>query len=1161
MPEEAASFESHVLMIWYFLYPLRGRHYVELASQDSPPLSSHAPSSPAISRTTEAPVLGPAHALRNGLSRYGSYAASHVVTTLLVSVAVATILIYPIPFLFTTDFINGASNLPNHAWTVAQPLPYGATVESDVIMRSIWVHSGYMQALNKDLLTSALELQDHLLGNTQAFRPHRPEEAAAQVTAHQHSDHSVDLSPTERDALHVVNGLTSQSWFFHSPLQYWGCSRDKILADSDILSTVNDGKNQSTPANVTLRHSIVFSGKRFEERRLVAADALVITLVYVRGSPVGQQWERKAARLPERFGDKWDIYPPNARVSASQLYEFQFRPISRQDSVVLALAYGLTSLYFLISLSKLRAVKSKFGLIITIMTQIAFSVMSSFTICAIYKIDLSRIPRAAYPLVVLAMSLENIFRLINAVILTPSEDSTSSRIGHAFGETAYTAVASSMQNVLLLVGLSYLVSSGVSAFCLFAAIAIVFDLFYLSTFFLSVLSVDVRRTELGDALAKVSMRHNRGQSEVKRTTWVEHVLQGKIAMSTRIAGTVIMLGFVLIAQWHFLDDETIFYFLRRIHQGSENSDNSTSLKTPLDNVHQARSPRSWLRLQDHETAQEIISIIRPEGYSYIARVYEPVVFVLKGADRMPNYQEPSLLPAVYDFINHQLTHFLVIIIVVISAVRLLTNYLLWEDDTGDDDHHPDDDTLLSVKSFPGGHALDIAMLAASPDGHVVSVGLDRIVHVWDVRTGGLDYVLTDGETPDECPFPVLAMAMDDDSTWLAVLSPYRASLWNLAKRAWGPSIPVDLYGQKPEAFFFGPSEAQHSIPRLVLVRRNGTLTEFVPDAGEGEDFGVCRSPLSCAQPLYDKDGIKQSPPRVSVITASRKGCVHAATRETLSWNSRSVQVEGMDNHDVHQVVPLPKLGLFLIAGANRVHLVKLEDYSVIHTFRTEAMQQRTLQSAFTSQKTSQGARGLKSFTLCYTGAESGDCITETFTPLEADSLIYYDSAATPERRGWCAWESVKEVKKHVGNPGTWNMLSDNSIVGIRQKSRRPRIVGSDGRREGLRHRSPRKDFGRDLFGVWEVWTVSQGGRLKTDETRPLFQDDEQAGHLIVSDLGPMIRVGQRSVAFSFGNVVKLVTVGGHERFEGSAEDKSREYLNIGSRRRKAGVPSRPKLWS
>ncbi|KAG5755554.1 hypothetical protein H9Q69_000978 [Fusarium xylarioides] len=1119
-------------MIWYFLYPLRG--------------------------TTEAPVLAPTHPIRRALHRYGSYAASHVVATLLVSVVVATMLTYPIPYLFTSDYVNGASNLPHHAWTVAQPLHYGASIRPDVMMRSIWVHGSYMQALEQDLLVSALELQTELLGSTENFRPIRARHVARSVP-----EPGADLSTTQRDAFHAINGLNNQSWFFHSPLQYWDCIKENILVDPDILATVNDKKTQSTSVNVTLRHSIVFSGKRFEERRLVAADALVITLIYLRDSPVGQQWERKAGLLSDKVSNKWDIYPSDGRSTSSQLYEFHFRLISRKDTAILAVAYILTSIYFLMSLSKLRAFKSKFGLIVTVVSQIAFCVMSSFTVCAIFRLDLSRIPRAAYPLIVLSMSLENIFRLINAVILTPPEDSTSSRIGNAFGETAHTAITSSLQNVFLLLMLSRWVSPGVSAFCLFAAVAIVFDLFYLSTFFLSVLSVDVRRTELSDALAKASMRHNRRGSDFKpRGTW-ELVLQGKATLSTRIAGTIIMLGFVLIAQWHFFEEGTVLNFISRIHRGYGALESSDSSQNPLDSIHQARSPKSWLRLQDHETAQEIISIIKPTANSYVARVFEPVVFVMKGSDRMPHLKEPTLLPALYDFINHQLTRFVVILLVVIASVRLLTTFLLWEDESDDDDRHSDTDPILDVKSFTGGHRLDVVMLAAAADGHVVSVGLDRTLQVWDARHDIFPYTIVDGCRSDDAPFPVLAMTIDDNSKWLAILSPTKIAFWNIKDKVWGPPLSVNLQGQKSEAFFFGSSDTNSDIPRLVLVRRNGTLTEFMPDLGEGADYGICRSPLTCVRPLIGKRS-KQAAPLIAIITASRRGCVHAATRETLSWNSRSVHLEGIEQDGVHQVVPLSSLGLFLIAGASRVHLVDMEDYNLVYTFSTEPMAQRSLQSAFFIRPSSQpGSNGLAWFTLCYAGAESGDCVVQTFVPPGENDMIYYQSSVVPDAPGWCAWGSVKETKRYIENPGSWSVLSDGCVVGIRQKPTRVLDVETNGRRkaDGLRHRSPRKELGRDLFGRWEIWTAPQSGQLRTDETRPLFQDNERAGHLIVTDIGLMVRVGQRSVAFGFGNVVKLVTVGGHERFENGMADKSLEHLNIGSRRRKPGALVRPRAWT
>ncbi|KAL4728413.1 hypothetical protein ACLX1H_005158 [Fusarium chlamydosporum] len=988
-------------------------------------------------------------------------------------------------------------------------------------MRSIWVHGSYMQALKQDLLVSALELQNELLGSTENFSPIRARNVARSLP-----EPGADLSTTQRDAFHAINGLNNQSWFFHSPLQYWDCIENNILVDPNILATVNDKKTQSTSVNVTLRHSIVFSGKRFEERRLVAADALVITLIYLRDSPVGEQWERKAASLPDIASSKWDIYPPDGRSTSSQLYEFQFRPISRRDTAILTVAYGLTAVYFLMSLSKLRAFKSKFGLIITVVSQIAFSVMSSFTVCAIFRLDLSRIPRAAYPLVVLSMSLENIFRLINAVIITPAEDSTSNRIGQAFGETAHTAIASSLQNVFLLLILSRWVSPGVSAFCMFVAVAIGFDLFYLSTFFLSVLSVDVRRTELSDALAKASMRHHRGESDFKpRGTW-ELVLHGKATLSTRIAGTIIMLGFILIAQWHFFEEDAILNFFKHLYHGYGALENSSSPQISLDSIHQARSPKSWLRLQDHETAQEIISIIKPTAHSYVARVYEPVVFVMKGSDRMPHFKEPALLPALYDFINHQLTRFVVIILVVMAGVRLLTTFLLWEDDSDGDDRHSDTDPTLDVKSFHGGHTLDIAMLTAAPDGRIVSVGLDRAIRVWDARSGSLYYTITKGEESEDAPFPVLAMTVDDNSKWLAILSPYKIALWNLKENVWGPSISVNLQGQRTEAFFFGSSDPKSDIPRLLLVRRNGTLTEYMPDAGEGADYGICRSPLTCVRPLigkrkgfpqpnpgWDTDpmaliGSKQAAPLVAIITASRRGCVHAATKETLSWNSRSVQLEGIEHDGVHQVVPLASLGLFLIAGTSRVHLINMEDYSLVHTFSTERMAPRSLQSAFFSRSSSQsGTEGLAWFILCYTGADTGDCVVQTLVPLDEHDMIYYQNSATPPSRGWCAWESAKETKRHIQNPGSWSVLSDGSVVGIRQKSNRSLDAQTNGRRksEGLRHRSPRKEPGRDLFGRWEIWSAPQSGHSRTDETRPLFQDDERAGHLIVTELGPMVR--------------------------------------------------------
>ncbi|ODA77403.1 hypothetical protein RJ55_07032 [Drechmeria coniospora] len=1149
-------------MIWYLLYPIRG--------------------------TTDAPVLSPTHPLHDIFARYGRYAARHVVATLLVSVVVATILLYPIPFLFTNDFINGASNLPHHVWTVAQPLPHDAAGEPDVIMRSIWVHGTYMEALNKSLLSSALDLQDELLGITKNFNP-----ASARGLARTADDSHRDLpSLSHRDAMHVANGLTNQSWFFHSPLLYWACSHERLSADDDILSTINDKKNQSTSANVTLRHSMVFSGKRFKDRRLLAADALVITLHHLRDSPVGRLWEERARELPRKAGPDWDIWPPDGRPGSSRRYEFQFRPMSIQDMASLVVAYGLTIVYFLTSVSKLMAVKSKFGLMLTIAAQIAFSTMSSFTICAVFNVNLSHIPRAAYPLVILAMSLEQIFRLINAVMLNPSEDSVSNRIGHAFGQTAHTALTSSTQNVIILAALSRAVSPGVSEFCIFVAVAIVFDFFYLSTFFLSVLSVDVRRMELGDALAKASMRHNRGKSDNRKLRWWRHqVLRGQIALSTRVAGTVVMSSFILIAQWHFFADESLFGKILRLYRGPEpNQLRAEPRSSFLQGIHQARSPTSWLRMQDHDTAREVISIIKPPtSYSYVAQVFDPIVFVRKGSDRVPHTKEPTLLPAAYDFVHHEMARLVFIIVVVVAALRLLMNFLLWEDDGSfKSESDSDDAPHLTVKSLARGHRMDITMMTSSADGLVVSASLDGIIRVWCIRGLGTSYMIANGAEAAATLYPVISMAIDGESKWLALLSrPKKATqpmvfFWDLAKKVWGPSVPAPGGHHRPIAFAFDPT-ASRDEPRVIAVYQDGSLADIrAGSSRESESVGVFPTYLTCARvgarkgaAAYPRAACKLptiaasspltpallasngAPSQPLILSISKHGEVCMATRQETSWESQHVAVEGLGESSSHYIESLPMLDLFVVSGPRCVYLISAEDGSVLYALQTERMRPRPLRCAYTWQRPVQpGPVGLTSFTLGYVETDSGDCILQTFVPAEGCNAIHLHTPADEHRSDWSTWESARQTRKRVTNPGAWDMVSDGSAVGIRQK--RPSSKNTQvGDLSGMRKRHSKRPAAADPFEGWEVWTASAGTRLDADESQRLIKNGEQADHLLITELGPSMRVGQNSVAFAFGDMVKLVVLGGQVRVKDAADDANGDlFINACARRRRHGSGSR-----
>lgn len=1023
-----------------------------------------------------------------------------------------------------------------------------------------------MTALEPNVLLNALDIQDELLGPTMDFDPRRPSNPVYPDNS------SVDLTTDMRDTLHAINGLSNSSWFFHSPLQYWSCSADKIAGDKDIIATVNHGSRQATSVNVTLRHSIVFSGKRFEDHRLVAADALVITLVHMLDSPVGKQWERKAQALGLKGSEKWQLYPPSGRSFASTLYEFRFQPLSFQDNLLLGIAYAMMAIYFAHSLSRLRALRSRVGLILAVMSQIAVSIMSSFTICAVFKIDLSKIPREAYPLVVLTVGMENIFRLINAAIMTPPEHSAAARMGEALGQTGYIALAGVTQNLVILWLLSKVVSPQIVSFCTFAAIALSFDFFYLLTFFSAVLSIDVRRTELSDSLQRASTPKEQTLNPQfpKRKTWTDALLRGEAPFSTRIAGTIVLVGFILVAQWHFFDNESLFRTASRFFRlmKSEPQPLEESAATPLSaDINQARTPSAWLRMQDHETAHEVIQVIKPHANSYIARVYDPLIFVMDGSDRNPTSAGVRrFLPAAYDFVRNQGGTFLITVVIIVAAVSLLMNYLLWDESPGEEETRPEDDPLLSIKTLSKGHDLDVMLLAASKEGVIASVGLDRWIRIWNVRKDTVTYLVQDPESHIN-PFPVLAISIDSDSNWLAVLSAQnRVFLWNIPEGRWGPSIHVDVKGRIPVAFFFG-HDATEFIDPVFVVRQNGLMSELHVESGEVVELQICRSPLVSVRQHLEKPNATLPNPPARIITSSKRGCIHVAKHVEAGWISEGLEVPNpADDKEVLSILPLPALSSFLAIRDHTVELIDVETHMVTHTFHTKPMKQDSLRCIHSTRRRPQcGSVGLANLALAYTSAETGECIMQSYLPQREGDTICFRDPFTPGSKTCCLWRETVEHRYTIGNPGRWEALKVGYLVGVRKVEAPKDIAASSHpvaniglRRRGASRPQSLRLQAQEAEDSWEVWSISSRGERAVT---PLCGYNEK-GNLLVNSLGPLQKIGNRSIAVGLGNVIKIITVG-HEKFDGESSNDDQAFVGMAaataSRRRKHGLGSRKSL--
>lgn len=172
-----------------------------------------------------------------------------------------------------------------------------------------------MDALNSEVLEEALEIQRALLGSGASCDTFSEDDYFSKVPS------GPEISTLEGDR-NKTSGMPA-GMFFHSPLIYWNCSLPAVRNDMDLLRTVNNGINQRSAANVTLRWGSVFAGKRFRNQQLVGADALVISLFYQLDSHVGELWDQRAAYLAKsaEIHGRYEVYPSDGREGGSTLYE------------------------------------------------------------------------------------------------------------------------------------------------------------------------------------------------------------------------------------------------------------------------------------------------------------------------------------------------------------------------------------------------------------------------------------------------------------------------------------------------------------------------------------------------------------------------------------------------------------------------------------------------------------------------------------------------------------------------------------------------------------------------------------------------------------------------------------------------------------------------
>lgn len=812
-------------------------------------------------------------------------------------------------------------------------------------------------------------------------------------------------------------------------------------------------------------------------------------------------------------------------------------------------------------------------------------VIGSFTICSFLGINLARIPRPWFPGVVFCFGLGNMyvvllllylfigyadpnsFRLIDVVLETPAEMPSPQRIGHAIGEVGHLSIAVAGQNLVLIYLCSRIVTPWVADFCIFAAVTLVLDLAFHLTFFLAVLSVDVQRLELSDSLGRIDTNQRAIKSRrMERQSWLSALCQGTLPVSTRYAGTVAILSFLLAINWHFFDSTgrtlSVRTFKERLLRRQSRPSEPAPWSPPF--INQARSPADWLRIQDHNTAKELFDFIQPHAHSFVARIYDPLLVVSKNATGRDVAQKPSsLAESFHHFARGHAYSAALMVAFLIAGVTLLMNYLLWSGLPEDMEEEEGEDTLFNVETLSAAQSLDIVRLTSSPKGHVVSISLDRTTSIWlHDQTGFRQSTLQTAAMKPKL-WPIIASAMDDAGNLLALCGgDGLIGLWNLVAARFSTVQTVDLRGQIPILFTFAtiPQHDQH-ISTLLVVTPDGYLIEFETRGGIHHTRRICTRAVLCATTHISLKG------ELSLVFVTRTGEVHILPLDG-NRNKTSEVVAGLDPGPppgsnplkIRCIEAVPSLGLIFALRDEEAEVFDFNSRALVHAFQIGHAKPhffRVLHSV--PRQCACGAPAVHSLSVAYTEESTDHLIMQTFSLDDSPTSLI--CLGKPSEHGTHNCRSIAAATDmvHIVEPaGAWEAIASLGLVGIRRYNStstpssvashadyeppQPSAIAAALHARAVRHETSTSALGstarplHDLDGDgWEAWSLSISGEFRSrpltsashGDVDVLLGDDQ----LFVAAPGPITRLGKRSVAVGFGNTVKIITLG-KETFDG-----------------------------
>ncbi|XP_048754317.2 sterol regulatory element-binding protein cleavage-activating protein-like [Ostrea edulis] len=298
-----------------------------------------------------------------------------------------------------------------------------------------------------------------------------------------------------------------------SPANFWFGRKDIYLGDGEILKTLfkRHGQPLETPPylrdvlfGVPWKSSGISRYFIRNQQRTISFAVSIALKTYD---------QRFLLALRSRLED---LYPETAKnVNNSQINSMVHihYPNSKvfTEHTYLIITYVFLLMYIYFSVRKIEMVKSKWGLALSAVVTVVTSLLMSVSFCSLFGLTPTLNGGEIFPYLVVFVGLENVLVITKSVVSTPLDQDVRFRIAQGISREGWSITKNLATELIIVVGGFFTFVPAIQEFALFAMVGLLTDFFLQHVFFLTTLSIDIRRMELSDLHKNIRTSVSEGQ--------------------------------------------------------------------------------------------------------------------------------------------------------------------------------------------------------------------------------------------------------------------------------------------------------------------------------------------------------------------------------------------------------------------------------------------------------------------------------------------------------------------------------------------------------------------------------------------------------------------------------------------------------------------------